>query len=87
MADRDPDAFETAGDAAGDAASDDAPPAERDPDISELDRFFVNGRAMPFADWVQSVMAPIPPREPEASRPQPAPEAADVVWMSRRPVD
>jgi hypothetical protein len=61
--------------------------AERDPEISEADRFFVNGRAMPFDEWVASVMEPIGPREPASAEPQPAPVPAEVVWMSRRPVE
>ena len=57
------------------------------PDLSDADRFFVNGRAMPFETWVEDVMSPIAPREPEAAQPQPEPEAREIVWLSRRPVE
>lgn len=62
-------------------------PEEREPEISDTDRFFVNGKAMPFDVWVEAVMAPIEPREPAEPQPQPAPEAPEVVWISRRPVE
>jgi hypothetical protein len=57
------------------------------PDLAEEDRFFVNGKAMPFADWVEAIMSPIAPRAPAAPEAQPAPEAPEVVWLSRRPVE
>ena len=57
------------------------------PDLAEQDRFFVKGKAMPFATWVEAVMSPIAPREPAAPEAQPAPEAPEVVWLSRRPVE
>ncbi|PZC41660.1 MAG: hypothetical protein DK306_002516 [Chloroflexi bacterium] len=60
---------------------------EREPDISDADRFTINGKPLPFADWVASVMGPIAPREPSAPQPQPAPAAREIVWMSRRPVE
>lgn len=69
-------------------ADNDTPdPPEREADISESDRFLVNGKSMPFAAWVEAVMAPIGAREPVAPQPQPAPESPEVVWMSRRPVE
>ena len=60
---------------------------ERDPEIAENDRFSVNGKAMPFDDWVATVMGPIAEREPAEPQPQPEPAPIDVVWMSRRPVE
>jgi hypothetical protein len=62
-------------------------PSAREPDISEQDRFFVNGRPLPFQAWVEAVMQPIAYREPAPPEPQPAPESPEVVWMSRRPAD
>ena len=69
------------------AADPDASDGEAGPDMSEADRFFVNGRAMPFETWVEAVMSPIAPREPAAAQPQPEPEAREIVWLSRRPVE
>ena len=60
---------------------------EREANISEADRFTINGKPLPFAEWVASVMGPIAPREPPQPQPQPGPVAAEVVWMSRRPVE
>ena len=57
------------------------------PDLSEADRFFVNGKAMPFPAWVEAVMAPIAPRAPAEAEPQPEPAPPDVVWLSRRPAE
>lgn len=57
------------------------------PDLAEADRFFVSGKAMPFATWVDAVMSPIAPRDPAPPEAQPAPEAPEVVWLSRRPVE
>ena len=57
------------------------------PDMSDADRFFVNGRVMPFETWVEDVMSPIAPREPAAAEPPPEPEAREIVWLSRRPVE
>ena len=73
--------------AAPEAADEDAPDGEAGPDLSDADRFFVNGRAMPFETWVEAVMSPIAPREPAAAQPQPEPEAREIVWLSRRPVE
>ena len=70
-----------------DAAADPDSDRRGGPDISEADRFFVNGRVMPFETWVEDVMSPIAPREPAAAEPQPEPEAREIVWLSRRPVE
>ncbi len=77
-------AHDSAG-ATPEAADEDAADGEAGPDISEADRFFVNGRAMPFETWVEAVMSPIAPRAPAAAQPQPEPEAREIVWLSRRP--
>ena len=69
------------------AVDEDTSDGEAGPDISDTDRFFVNGRAMPFETWVEDLMSPIAPREPEAAQPQPEPEAREIVWLSRRPVE
>lgn len=69
---------------AGDA---DRPTDAAGPDLAEADRFFVNGKALPFAAWVDDVMSPIAPREPVAPEAQPAPAEPEVVWLSRRPVE
>ena len=69
------------------AVDEDAADGEAGPDISDADRFFVNGRAMPFQTWVEAVMSPIAPREAAAAQPQPEPEAREIVWLSRRPVE
>lgn len=61
--------------------------AEREPDISETDRFFLNGKPLPFGEWVAATMSPIGPRDPVALEAQPAPADPAVVWMSRRPVE
>ena len=89
-----PSQLQPAHDSAGatpEAADADAADADADdpvgPDISEADRFFVNGRVMPFETWVEDVMSPIAPREPAAAEPQPEPEAREIVWLSRRPVE
>ena len=71
--------------AAPQAVDEDTSDGEAGPDISDADRFFVNGRAMPFETWVEDVMSPIAPREPAAAQPQPEPEAREIVWLSRRP--
>ena len=65
----------------------DRPTDEVGPDLSDADRFFVNGKAMPFAAWVEAVMSPIAPREPAPPEAQPAPAEPEVVWLSRRPVE
>ena len=65
----------------------DAAPDEHGPDIAETDRFFVNGRAMPFEAWVDEVMTLIGERDPVEPQPQPTPESPEIVWMSRRPVE
>ncbi len=65
----------------------DRPTDEVGPDRAETDRFFVKGKAMPFAAWVEAVMSPIDPREPASPEAQPAPEAPEVVWFSRRPAE
>ena len=78
-------AHDSAG-ATPEAVDEDASDGEAGPDISDADRFFVNGRAMPFETWVEAVMSPIAPREPAAAQPQPEPEAREIVWLSRRPV-
>ena len=70
-----------------DAAADQDADDPVGPDMSDADRFFVNGRAMPFETWVEAVMSPIAPREPAAAQPQPEPEAREIVWLSRRPVE
>lgn len=62
-------------------------PDDHGPEIAEADRFFVNGRALAFAAWVDEVMALIGERELVEPQPQPAPESPEVVWMSRRPVE
>ena len=69
-----------------DAADQDAP-GDAGPDLSEADRFFVNGKAMPFPAWVEAVMAPVAPRAPAEAEPQPEPAPPDVVWLSRRPAE
>ena len=82
-------AHDSAGATPEDAAADQdaAADGEAGPDMSEADRFFVNGRVMPFETWVEDVMSPIAPREPAAAQPQPEPEAREIVWLSRRPVE
>ena len=74
-------------DAGRDAGSETPQPPERDPDMSENDRFFLNGKSMPFAAWAQAVMEAIEPREAIEPQPQPGPESPEVVWMARRPIE
>ena len=69
---------------AGDA---DRPTDAVGPDLAETDRFFIKGKAMPFATWVDDVMSPVAPREPAPPEAQPAPAEPEVVWLSRRPVE
>ncbi len=82
-----PEAVDEDASADPDAADDQDVTDEVGPDISEADRFFVNGRVMPFETWVEDVMSPIAPREPAAAEPQPEPEAREIVWLSRRPAE
>ena len=57
-----------------------------DPDRNEADRFSLNGKPLPFDEFVRAVMEGLPPREPVPAEPQPAPPPFPVAWAARRPL-
>lgn len=58
---------------------------EREPEIRASDRFTINGKPLPFGEFVSATMSQMPWREPTALEPQPEPEPWDVIWLSRVP--
>ena len=55
-------------------------------DISETDRFSINGRELTFAEFVQNTMDAIPSREPTEPESPPPPAEWNIIWAARRPL-
>ena len=55
-------------------------------DVSDTDRFAINGRDLPLADFIASTMSAIPEREPVDTEPPPSPQEWDIIWATRRPL-
>lgn len=66
-------------------ASSDSDEQTKPVDIAPNDRFSVNGRPLPFAEFVEACMRSFAAREPIEPEPQRQPQPWEVIWTSRRP--